>query len=229
MSAEALEETKGADGAGLAPFHDPEAVKLLMSRVRRDPETGCLHWHSSKSGKRIRGSLMYRGVKILAHRLSYIAHRGPIEDGLVVCHRCDNPSCIAIEHLFAGTQQENISDMWKKGRERWGLAKLFGDEVAEMKRRLEAGESIAAIARDHRVSYSLVLQIKHGKTWKDVRPAEKSMRQLTIERIGRLMEIFLPEEDREKLWRLAELRNPGWERPPLPSDRRPPSSCRSEP
>jgi hypothetical protein len=191
-------------------MYDPAAAALLKSRVRENPETKCLEWYSSRTGKRTKGSITYRGVKILAHRLNYIAHYGPIAEGLVVCHRCDNPSCIAIDHLFAGTQQENIADMWKKGRARWGLAKLWSDEVAEIKRRLGAGESIAAIARQKKVSYSLVLQIKHGRTWRNVRPAEKSSRELAIYRISRAMEFLLPEEDRAKLWRLEELLKSGW-------------------
>jgi HNH endonuclease len=204
------------DEAPRPELYDSAALKLLMSRVREDPETKCLHYYSRRTGQRTRGMLIYRGVKILAHRLSYMAHKGPIPEGLVVCHRCDNPSCIAIDHLFVGTQQENIADMWRKGRARWGLTKLRAEDVAEMKRRLLDGESIAALAREKRVSYGLVFQIKHGKTWKQIRPAAKSSRALTIESISSAIEFLLPEEDRKKLWRLAELR-----RLPFPKDCRP--------
>ena len=187
-------------------LYDRDACMLLMDRVREDPDTKCLHYYSRTTGERIRGSVTYKGKKILAHRLNYIAHHGPIPDGMVVCHRCDNPSCIAIDHLFVGTQQENIADMWRKGRQRWGLAKLDGEQVAEIKRCLLAGESIAAIAKAKKVSYPLVFQIKHGKTWTNVRPATKSSRALTVERLSRTIEFLLPWEDRAKLWSLAKLR-----------------------
>jgi hypothetical protein len=60
--------------------------------------------------------LSYRGKKYLAHRFVWQAINGPIPSGLNVCHACDNPRCINIEHLFLGTQADNLRDMRQKGR-----------------------------------------------------------------------------------------------------------------
>src|SRR5579875_2869953 len=52
----------------------------------------------------------------LAHRLSYKLHNGVLNENKVICHKCDNRKCVNPNHLFEGSQKENIDDMMKKGR-----------------------------------------------------------------------------------------------------------------
>lgn len=55
----------------------------------------------------------------LSHRISWVFAYGTIPVGLFVLHHCDNPLCIRPEHLFLGTQSDNVRDMLAKGRASW--------------------------------------------------------------------------------------------------------------
>lgn len=79
----------------------------------------CWSWSGRVSGPGY-GVVHITGTKrIGAHRLSWQIHRGEIPPGMFVCHRCDNPPCCNPDHLFLGTQTDNMRDASSKGRCRW--------------------------------------------------------------------------------------------------------------
>ena len=59
------------------------------------------------------------GKQIRAHRYAWIKAHGPIPSKTLVCHKCDNPACSRLSHLFAGSHKDNSQDMARKGRTAW--------------------------------------------------------------------------------------------------------------
>lgn len=78
-------------------------------------ETGCWLWlgHLNPSGY---GRFSMTSGKELAHRYSYKLFVGEISSGMQINHRCDNPSCVNPDHLYQGTQKENVKDCIDRGR-----------------------------------------------------------------------------------------------------------------
>jgi hypothetical protein len=93
------------------------AKTRLMKHREINPETQCWTWHGQKS-LRYGKTHVGREFQIDLHRLSYMLFVGPIPDGKFVLHHCDNPPCWNPDHLWIGTNRENLIDMTNKGRHR---------------------------------------------------------------------------------------------------------------
>lgn len=104
------------------PWPDPK--ERIESLVEKIPIAGC--WIFMGSGTDDYGHLRLHGGlgDMSAHHFSYLAHRGPIPKGLRVLHQCDVRRCVNPDHLFLGTQKENLQDMVRKGRNNpWNRSK----------------------------------------------------------------------------------------------------------
>lgn len=153
-------------------------------------ESCCWVWTATRMphgyGRFGRGG-KYGGVE-LAHRRSWILSGGADPAGLIVCHRCDNPSCVRPDHLFLGTQLDNMGDCSRKGRiatgdrswsrlhmdrlprgERCHLSKLTDAKVREIRARLTSGESQRSIAKSFGVIQQTISFIARGTTWSHVK------------------------------------------------------------
>lgn len=99
------------------PFE--EALPIIFERVmgrRHFAESGCIEYtgYVHKWGY---GYIQFQGKNWKVHRLVWTAIVGPIPDGGVIMHSCDNRKCINMDHLSLGTQQANIRDCAAKKRQ----------------------------------------------------------------------------------------------------------------
>lgn len=146
----------------------------FWAHVQKQDGDACWLWSGGKSVGY--GCLRVSGKSVLAHRFSWEIHNGPIPAGLVACHKCDNPACVRPDHLFLGTQVENIKDMWLKGRGhapdvKYGSAhhnaKLTEEQVQEARALYAAGGvTQTALAVRFNVSLPTMNHLVNGKVYK---------------------------------------------------------------
>lgn len=139
----------------------------FWQKVGGETASGCWPWQGARTEFGYGQIFAMRRVRY-AHRLSWEMHRGPIPSGQHVLHRCDNPPCVNPEHLFIGTNAENISDKLAKGRQPRGQAirqsRLDPGKVLAIKATLGLFTQ-QYLADLYGVSQSSISKIAMGETW----------------------------------------------------------------
>lgn len=132
----------------------------------------CWPWLAAKNNCGY-GTIGASGKMLLAHRVSWELHHGPIPPGMIVLHGCDRPDCVnpGGRHLRLGTQAENIEDCLARGRwtdsrgEKHGNARLTAAIVAEI-RALAPTTAHRDIAARFRITADYVSRIARRKAWR---------------------------------------------------------------
>ena len=117
------DEAISTDRANSSGSHDLDECAAIARRgpterrfFSRVDHTGkCWLWVGAVTSRGY-GWFVAKGRQWTAHRFSWHISRGPIPDGLFVCHHCDTPRCVRPQHLFLGTHADNMADMKAKGR-----------------------------------------------------------------------------------------------------------------
>jgi hypothetical protein len=152
-----------------------ERFASLISRFKTlHPIHGyCWDWLGAKVGGY--GVLTVKGKPTKAHRLSWESFYGVIPEGMYVLHKCDNPACANPDHLFLGTNDDNMADMVSKGRQCRGegqhSARLTEDQVREIRlvyQRRSRVYGVTALSRRYKVPVQIIVRVVKGETWRHV-------------------------------------------------------------
>ena len=148
---------------------DGTAIERFTAKVAIALPGGCWEWTAHRHHRHGYAEFWYEDRWQRAHRVSWMLFRGPIPRTRHVLHDCDNPPCVNPDHLYLGTNDDNVRDRMVRGRhargERAGGARLTEGDVHNIRRRYDDGESGASIARDFGIHSTHALAIGKRRRW----------------------------------------------------------------
>lgn len=142
--------------------------RRFWEKVERLGPDQCWSWRGTR-GRGGYGRFWFQERTHAAHRVSWIFENGEFEPRLLVCHKCDNPSCVNPNHLFLGNQSENVVDMVRKGRRGalCGNRKLTESDVLEIRRVYALGGAThKELSSRYGVGPYAIGAITRNKTWR---------------------------------------------------------------
>lgn len=143
----------------------------FWQKVARVGDSECWEWLAFRNPSGY-GMIRNGSVMALAPRVAWVIANGPVPDGKHVLHTCDNRGCVNIEHLYVGTNRDNIQDKVRRGRasfphperrgEKHPMAKLSDAEAALIRETPKRHGSGVELARRFNVSVATISKIRSG-------------------------------------------------------------------
>jgi len=150
----------------------PKSNITIEQRFLANVEKTETCWNWMGVTKKGYGYLRVIDKRCRAHRVAYEIWKGPIPDGLLIRHKCDNRACVNPEHLETGTDADNMRDKVERNRqikgEKHGHSKLTEQQVCEIKVLLADTITCTEIAKQFNVNRTAISHIKHNKNWKHI-------------------------------------------------------------
>ena len=163
----------------LSPYYLEKIKAHFWARVDRwspyeyDFRDDCWLWTGQlrKNPKKRYGRFRVGNKTVHAHRLAYELLIGPIPEGELVCHHCDNPSCVNPAHLYAGTHQDNMNDMVARRRSCCdaGHSKLTEKQVLKIREKyIPYVYGTRRLAKEFGAAQTTIMEIVKRQTWKHI-------------------------------------------------------------
>jgi len=151
---------------------DEFAGQFWMRAQKTEDANECWIWCSTKDRNGY-GIFSFGGEVYRAHRIAYELSNGAFPARMLVCHYCDNPACVNPNHLFIGTQKENMSDCASKGRkpsfcgEKNSRHKVTALQVEQIRREYSrGGVTQKELGCKYGISRGGLARIIRGATWR---------------------------------------------------------------
>lgn len=155
------------------PLYEKKFLKRFYSYVKIN-NNGCWEWYGNQS-KEGYGNISYKAKLRRATRVIWEIKIGPIPEKMIICHKCDNPKCVNIDHLFLGTNAINRMDCLLKKRDNSRIgnnhpnSKLSEQKVILIKKLILQKVSGRKIAKQFGVGNSTIYHIMAGDNWSHVK------------------------------------------------------------
>jgi hypothetical protein len=141
--------------------------KKIQDNSVKVPESGCWIWVGPTTIHGYGRLTFGARTNIGAHRASYELKHGKIPDGFFALHHCDIKCCVNPDHIFVGTQQQNMDDKVQKKRQakghRHGMSKLTEEQAKEAK---FSNQKAVDLANKFNCSATMIRQIRSGLYWR---------------------------------------------------------------
>ncbi|MCA9073201.1 MAG: HNH endonuclease [Planctomycetaceae bacterium] len=149
------------------PKLDEEVIERFWSKVDKAGIGECWLWtdHVDKDG--YGPFTVSKGNRYKSTRIAYFIHHGKDPGDLLICHKCNNPTCCNPHHLYAGTCKDNLSQASNESRMSCGenhhKSKLSDGQVKQIRM---STESCVSLAKEFGVTNQTISNIKNNKTWR---------------------------------------------------------------
>lgn len=159
--------------SGIYPHKKESIQERFWSKVNITDLFSCWEWTGYKNIQGY-GIIGINGKLIKAHRVAWELIYGPIPENICVLHKCDNPSCVYIGHLFIGTYQDNNADRDRKNRQACTQGELNGQctltakQVLEIRKMYKEGHKCRELSKMFETSKQNIKNIVYRHSWKHI-------------------------------------------------------------